>query len=742
MRTRPVLLAAAAAAAGLAVIGTVVAQPPLPSGYTQPKVLSAPSGTLPATTVRPYSDYSSNPPPGYSPRPTSGIQQSGAYQPAPGGSYQPPPGYSQRPATSGGRLTQPVVAGPDGVKPAGGSDIPPPSLDVPTFRNGPGVPPLSSAGASGGPSLPSPSLTADPPETKFPVLPSPPAPNVYPDPKPAAPTLPTPPASPPAPTEGNTGLPTAPPVPTLPVPTGTNPNPLPQINPTGPAAPTNPTPTAPANPTAPGGNPATAPAAAPAAGMLPNKAAPCVVVEAVSPESVVFGQEYQYKLVVRNSGQVAVSQVRVEDELPPGARFIVSDPPAEQNGDRLVWLLGGMDAGAEKVIFVRVKPTEEGEIRSRATVLFASAVDARTRVTRPRLSVAVNAVEVCRAGEETTFQIKVTNGGTGPATKMILQARLTDGLVHSQGMVIEAELANLPAGESRSVPLKVNAARAGLQACEIIVAADGSPDAKARAAVNVVEPMLVVKQSGPAKCLVRAEPTYLIELSNPGTAATDPVQVHCVLPDGFEYLSASDGGSLNGRTVSWKLPSLAAGSNRSVTLKLRAVAAADGLLRTLAQAGPQAPAGVLNVAGGPAVRPAARGLEAKAESPVSAEGVAAVRFEVIDIEDPVEVGKEAVYEIRVTNQGTGPCTNIQIAAALAEGTEFVGLGPNPPTQVKVQGQGLVFDPIPSLGVKGEAIYRVRVRGLAPGDLRFRVQLTCDQLRTPVIKEESTRFYKE
>ena len=30
--------------------------------------------------------------------------------------------------------------------------------------------------------------------------------------------------------------------------------------------------------------------------------------------------------------------------------------------------------------------------------------------------------------------------------------------------------------------------------------------------MNVVEPMLVVKQAGPAKCLVRAEPTYAIEM--------------------------------------------------------------------------------------------------------------------------------------------------------------------------------------------------------------------------------------
>ena len=54
----------------------------------------------------------------------------------------------------------------------------------------------------------------------------------------------------------------------------------------------------------------------------------------------------------------------------------------------------------------------------------------------------------------------------------------------------------------------------------------------------------------------------------------------------------------------------------------------------------------------------------------------------------------------------------------------------------------MFEPIPTLGVKGDAVYRVRVRGTVAGDLRFRAQITCDQLKAPVVKEESTQFYKE
>jgi uncharacterized repeat protein (TIGR01451 family) len=476
--------------------------------------------------------------------------------------------------------------------------------------------------------------------------------------------------------------------------------------------------------------------------MLAGRASPSVTVETICPETVVYGQEFQYKLIVRNTGTVAVSNVKIDNELPAGSRYIGSDPTGEMSSTRLTWTLTALEAGAEKQITVRVKPGNEGEARSRATVSFSTAVDARTRVTRPRVAVTVAASETARTGDETTFQIKVTNSGSGPATKLMLQARLSDGLLHSQGQVIEAELPSLPPGETKMVPLKVNAGTAGNQWCQIAVTAEGSPDSTAKATVNVVEPMLVVKQTGPSKCVVRAEPSFTIDLSNPGTAATDPIQLHTVLPDGFECVQASDGGAATGKTVTWRLPSLAAGGNRSLTLKLRATADTGGEVPvlTIAQAGVVVmPAA--GVAGGPA-RPR-RGLEAKTESLIAAEGVAAIRFEVVGLDNPVEVGKEATYEIRVMNQGTGPCSNVQVAAALPEGTEFVSATTGgQPAKVRSQGLQLVFEPIPSLAVKGETAYRVRLRGAVAGDLRFRVQLTCDQLKTPLLKEESTRFYKQ
>jgi uncharacterized repeat protein (TIGR01451 family) len=471
---------------------------------------------------------------------------------------------------------------------------------------------------------------------------------------------------------------------------------------------------------------------------LATKSAPTVVLEVIAPDSVSVNQPLTYELVVRNTGAAAVANVRVEDEPPAGAKFVTSEPAAEQVNGRLVWQLGALDAAAEKRIKVTVKPSDEGEVRSRAVVSFSAATEARVKVTRPKINVAVTAVETVRVGDEVAFTIRVSNTGTGAANKMQLQANLTDGLNHAQGGVIETELANLPAGESRTITLRTLATKAGAQACSLVVAADGNPSETSKLAVAVIEPLLAAKVAGPAKCLVRSEPEFKIEFSNPGSAPTDAVQALAAIPDGFEFVSATDGGAVTPgtRTVSWKLNGLAVGGKKEVGLKVRATGIADGTLKVQAQV-----AADTTTEGGitPAAARVTRPLEAKAEAPIKAEGVPALRFEVLDVEDPVEVGKEAIYEIKVVNQGTAPCTNVQIAAALADGTAATGA--TGPTQARGQGQTVTFDAVASLDMKQEVVFKVKVKGGVAGDQRFRVQVTCDQIRT-VAKEESTRFVKD
>ena len=629
------------------------------------------------------------------------------------------------PVSSPSRLTQPVVAGPDGVRQVGGTE----PGGTPPFFTTPKTPPA-----------PSPATTLPPPMVNVdaPVIPGLPDPKVLSNTTPGGftPDIPAP-------------SPVVPEQPTVNGVSPTNPQPLPtSIQPSGPA-PFVAKPTAVAPPkSAFQEQPATLPnSIAPNAAAFPSRQAPNITIEALAPEAVGVGQSLSYELVVRNVGTAAVSNVRIEDELPTRTQFLGSEPAAETSGDRLAWSVGTMEASTEKRIKITVKPLEEGEIRSRATVSFSSTVEARLKVTRPKITVAMTGPETTRVGEKVPFQIKLANTGTGTAGRILLKAQFSDGLLHSQGQVIEAELANLPAGQTKTLNLEVTAGKSGTQACVVTAIADGIQTETAKSSVTLVEPMLTIKQAGPARCLVKGEPTYTIEMTNPGTATTDSVQLWAALPPGFDFLQATDGGAFleANRAIGWRLPGLPAGTTKTVSLKLKAVAPTEGVIRTVAQTnatnaeqGSVTNTGIITVENRTPSN--TRGLEARTETIVKAEGVPALRFEVQDIEDPVEVGKEAVYEIRVVNQGTGPCTNVQIVADMAETT--MAVGSTGLTNGKIAGQQIIFEPIAQFGVKAEAVFRVRVKGTQPGDFRFRVRMTCDQIRSPVIKEENTRFYKE
>jgi uncharacterized repeat protein (TIGR01451 family) len=113
-------------------------------------------------------------------------------------------------------------------------------------------------------------------------------------------------------------------------------------------------------------------------------------------------------------------------------------------------------------------------------------------------------------------------------------------------------------------------------------------------------------------------------------------------------------------------------------------------------------------------------------------------FEVRDLDDPIEVGGETGYEIRVVNQGTKAATNVRVAINLPTGMQIVSAEGE--TQYAEQGGALVFEPIAQLAPKADTVYRVRLRGVQPGDQRVTVEVDTDDLGQPIRREESTRVF--
>jgi len=461
-----------------------------------------------------------------------------------------------------------------------------------------------------------------------------------------------------------------------------------------------------------------------------------VSLEMVGPDTTAVGVPASYEIIVRNQSKSPVFQVRVENELPSGIRFVRGEPTPDIPADRLVWNLGILDGGMEKRLKFTIVSSTEGEIPAKATVSFAASCSVRTKFTRPKLSLTITGPETVAIGEPVVFQIQLANIGTGPISRIVLRNKVPSGLQHPQGSMIEAELPGLAVGESKVITLRTLAIKGGPQCNEIEALAESngapiqltggtrSPDlsVSAKAEVRVLQPDLAVKITGPKSCLVKCDGIFTIDVTNPGSGPINNVRIVNRLPEGMDFLAASDEGRYDPvtKTISWNIVRLDPAAHRVVTFQLRGTVTTESTNVVMAQADGN--------------------LIARAELPVHVEGVPAISLEVVALDDPVAVNSDASYEIRVLNRGSCPCTGIQIIASLPEGMELREV--QAPVPYQTAGQQLQFAPYAKLATKADIIYRVKVRSRVPGDVRFRVQLTCDQLQQPVFKEESSRFYKQ
>jgi uncharacterized repeat protein (TIGR01451 family) len=112
----------------------------------------------------------------------------------------------------------------------------------------------------------------------------------------------------------------------------------------------------------------------------------------------------------------------------------------------------------------------------------------------------------------------------------------------------------------------------------------------------------------------------------------------------------------------------------------------------------------------------------------------AVRVEISDSCDPIAVGDEAVYDIQVTNDGTATATDLRVVALLPRQLTVTQV--QAPASNEIKGQRIRFEPI-ALDPQTSLRYRVHAKALRPGDVRLRVQLTMNEMATPVRAEEGT-----
>ncbi len=454
---------------------------------------------------------------------------------------------------------------------------------------------------------------------------------------------------------------------------------------------------------------------------LSGSQAPNLTIEKSAPPEIQIGKPAKFVIKVRNTGTVVAHGVEIHDSIPQGTQLIDTTPAANRSGQgSLVWDLGSMKPGEEQTAELQVMPMTEGEIGSVATVHFRAEASVRTMATKPMLNLEVFAPSQVMKGEELTLKIKLSNPGSGSATGVVLTETVPEGLKHSAGPELEFEVGTLKPGETRELELGLTASEAGDITNVIAAHAEANLEAEAKTEIEVVAPQLQVSMNGPKRRYLERNATHNISVTNPGTASAKDIELAAALPKELKFVEANNGGVYDAAThsVYWSLEELP--PQETGTVKLTTLPQQPGEARLTIKSTAQA------------------GLKDQRDEVLSIEGLAAINFQLSDINDPIEVGGETAYEVRVTNQGSKAATNIRLVAIVP--VEMKPVSAEGPTRYKIDGQRIVFEPLKQLAPKADTAFTIKVKSLEAGDLRFQAQISTDESRDPVTKEESTRVF--
>jgi uncharacterized repeat protein (TIGR01451 family) len=233
-------------------------------------------------------------------------------------------------------------------------------------------------------------------------------------------------------------------------------------------------------------------------------------------------------------------------------------------------------------------------------------------------------------------------------------------------------------------------------------------------------PNVTITKRCPSLRYLSREAKFEIEVTNTGDGTAYDCVVTDIITGNLQFRTADSGGTRSGNTITWRIGDLAPGQTRTLTATYLCNAIGD----------------VTNTA---QVRYCAM---AQASCVLQVKGIPAILLECVDDPDPTEIGGTLTYTISVTNQGSATDTNIMIKCTLPPELELIKTtGPTNSKTTDAERRTIVFEPLPSLAPKQRVQYRVQVRGVGEGDLRFRVEMDSDEIGSPVMETESSRVYR-
>jgi uncharacterized repeat protein (TIGR01451 family) len=430
------------------------------------------------------------------------------------------------------------------------------------------------------------------------------------------------------------------------------------------------------------------------------------------PAEVVAGGEFLAELTLTAPG--SPTNIVLRDVIPAGAIFLRSEPAATLENGELTWKFSQLAASQPTKVKVWFQAEQAGTPSGIATLAVGPRPAATVCVGRPMLAMDLTGPEIATLGSEVIYNISIRNISSAPVRNVAVNETVPAGLNHSSGKsALSFELGELTPGQSKALTIALKANQRGKACSTATVISTNAPKVSREVCTLVLVPGLKVEKTGTKEQIIGRNADYEILVSNTGDTTLTNLLLSDVTPDDCSIVAAP-GAVISGNKATWVVPELKPGARHTETIKLTAKAAGASCNTVTARIG---------------------SLSDTAKACTLWNGVPAVSFELTESTDPIQIGESTTYTIKISNPGSGDIHNMKATA-----TFEALIAPINSPQGTVNGQRVTFPTVATIGAKQSVTYTVIAKGSSAGDARTKVELSCDELKTPLLREESTTIY--
>jgi len=496
-----------------------------------------------------------------------------------------------------------------------------------------------------------------------------------------------------------------------------------------------------------------------------------LAIRKTGPATASVGATLTYGIELTNQGDLSAKDVVVTDAVPDGITYLDSTPPAELIGNKLQWRLGELAARGQQRIEVRFRSEREGSVANCCEVTAAGGLKANdcstTAVASSSLDVQISGPTEAVVGSQITFGVTVANRGQAAVKGLLIKDRFEPGLEHemAEGLQsIERSLGDLAAGESRRIDVTFRVTKPGrlchnvevtgpaitratAQSCVMASAAAAPgpaapPPSEMEQPRPTVAPSLSVEKIGPEQRTLGEKARFTVDVTNTGDETLQNVKVIDRYDPALVPTLATDGYRIENGELAWTIDSLPVGKSTRLEVHCTCQSVASkacSRVRVVLPDGSQTEDEACVEIREKEKAPAPSTPEPAVPPPPSGDGLT---LSAVGLRNPVAVGKELTYEVRVTNIGSTAYRQINVTATVPEGMVPNPLGTVGPKPVKfnIEGPLVRFDPVFEIKPGESLVYRIRVQAKQPGVRRFRVEMSTPAFPKPLVQEAKTEVF--